>query len=177
MYLLKFLFRVKKPALVILAIFISVGGTIYLARTKPELLGIPFSQQIVGSQQDLDKLIGELGKIIALPEGEIPTVATVTEVDKIKNQPFFALAQNGDKVLVYTNARKAILYRPSEKKIIEVGVVNINQETTQLSQEVSPTPNEIIISEAPTPTRSPNPSPVPTSKPTSTSTPSISGTP
>ena len=113
--------------MVFLAIIASVGGTWYLARTKHQLLGIQ-GQEVNQIQADVEDLVKEVGKIIALPEGEVPTIATVTDIDRVKEQTFFKNAQNGDKVLVYSQARKAFLYRPSEKRIIEVGVVNINQQ-------------------------------------------------
>lgn len=75
---------------------------------------------------DIASLVAEVGQFIILPEGEQPTVATVNEVDKLQGQPFFANARNGDKVLVYAQAKKAILYRPSEKKIVEVAPINLN---------------------------------------------------
>lgn len=66
-------------------------------------------------------LIEEIGKLIDLPKDESPTIATVSDVEKLKNQPFFAKAKNGDKVLIYNTAKKAILYDPTGKKILEVG--------------------------------------------------------
>lgn len=61
-----------------------------------------------------------VSKIYLLPEGETPTIATVTDPDKLKSKIFFANAKSGDKVLIYTKADKVILYRPSENKIINV---------------------------------------------------------
>ncbi len=60
-----------------------------------------------------------------LPSGETPTVAAVSDVSKLQGQQFFVNAKNGDQVLIYSNAKKAILYRPSTNKIIEVGPVNL----------------------------------------------------
>lgn len=70
-------------------------------------------------------LIAQVGKLIELPTGENPTVATVSDKTKLLDQPFFKNAQNGDKVLVYSKAKKAILYRPSINKIVEVSMINI----------------------------------------------------
>ncbi len=65
-------------------------------------------------------LVTEVGKLMILPSNETPTVATVNDKDKLKGQAFFATAQNGDKVLIYTGIKKAILYRPSIHKIVDV---------------------------------------------------------
>lgn len=156
-----------KIALVLLIIAVSVGGTVYLARTKPQLLGIQ-GQNIDTTQQtkeETEKLVAEVGEIIALPEGEFPTMATVTDVEAVRDQTFFANAQNGDKVLIYSSVKKAFLYRPSQKKIIEVGIVNISQAQNEdiqdggnIEEAVSPTPqtSEEIV----TPTPSPEPTEV-----------------
>jgi hypothetical protein len=86
-------------------------------------------------------LIEQVGKLMELPLNEEPTIATVSDVEKLKDQPFFTSAQNGDKVLIYQKAKKAILYRPSTKKIVEVGPVNIDpSQTASSSAEVSGTP-------------------------------------
>ena len=87
------------------------------------------------SQAENEKIIAAVGKLVLLPEGEAPTIATVTDPDKLKaEQAFFARAAQGDKVLIYTRALKAIMYRPSENKIIEVAPLVIG------STNPTPTP-------------------------------------
>jgi hypothetical protein len=71
-------------------------------------------------QKETKVLTDRIGKFMELPVDEQPTLATVTDQEKLKGQDFFTHAQNGDKLLVYPKARKAILYRPSTKKIVEV---------------------------------------------------------
>lgn len=80
------------------------------------------------AQEENDALIATIGKLIFLPVGEKPTIATVADPEKLKDQTFFANAKKGDKVLIYTNARKAILYDPVSNKIVEVAPINIGQQ-------------------------------------------------
>lgn len=70
-------------------------------------------------EEEAKKLVAQIGAIMLLPEGETPTVATVIDLDALAGQPFFVNAKVGDKVLVYSEAHKAILYRPSDGRIIE----------------------------------------------------------
>lgn len=72
-------------------------------------------------QEDIKALVEKVGKLIKLPDGETPTVATVSNLDRLKDQPFFANAKVGDRVLLYTQAKKAILYDPFDNRIVEVG--------------------------------------------------------
>lgn len=140
----------------LLAVLAIAGATAYGIKQQPQLLGL--SKGPAQIQAEIDALVAEVGKLIALPSDEKPTVATVTDLERVKDQPFFANAKNGDKVLIYTNARKAILYRQSEKRIIEVGTVNINQQDqTNQGPEAE---------ESPSPSPFPTPSPSPTPKAT-----------
>ncbi|HEY4476225.1 MAG TPA: hypothetical protein VI954_01850 [Candidatus Paceibacterota bacterium] len=77
------------------------------------------------AQKEVHDLVAKVGQLIVLPVGEDPTVAVVTDLERLKDQPFFANAQKGYKVLIYTNARKAILYDPVNNRIVEVAPVNI----------------------------------------------------
>lgn len=82
------------------------------------------------AQDEVKATVAEVGKLMALPDSETPTVATVNDIEKLKNQPFFTNAENGDKVLIYTNAKKAILYRPTAKKIIDVAPITLGANAT-----------------------------------------------
>lgn len=77
------------------------------------------------AQAEIDRYISEVGKLYALPQDEKPSVATVKDKEKLKDQPFFAKAENNDVTLIYTDAKLAILYRPSTKQIINVSSVTI----------------------------------------------------
>lgn len=77
------------------------------------------------AQEEIRVLVEKVSKLILIPPDEQPTIATVADPDRLKDQPFFANAKRGDKVLIYTNARKAILYDPLANKIVEVAPVNI----------------------------------------------------
>ena len=83
-----------------------------------------------GTTEEVDSLVTIVGKLMELPSGENPTVATIKDKEKLTDQPFFARAENGDRVLIYAQAKKAILYRPDTNKIIEVSVINIGQNQT-----------------------------------------------
>lgn len=75
-------------------------------------------------QKDLEQTIKLVGKHIVLPTGEVPTMATVSDPEKLKDQPFFINATKGDKVLIYAQSQKAILYNPTTDRIIEVAPIN-----------------------------------------------------
>jgi len=86
------------------------------------------------------------GRHIILPDNEIPTVLTVTDTERLSGQAFFSHAKNGDKVLVYEQAKKAFLYDPKADKIVEVGPVINSATNSALAQHaVTPTPTPRIL--------------------------------
>lgn len=119
----------KKPLVfLILLLALSVGGAVFFynqnQNTQIEIKKLREDPR-AAALEETSKLVSKIGNLIDLPQGEDPTVATVSDKEKLKDQPFFAKAENGDKVLIYTQARKAVLFRPATNKIIEVSTVNI----------------------------------------------------
>ncbi len=78
----------------------------------------------LATNEEIKKLVVDVGKFLVLPKDETPTLATVSDPEKLRDQPFFANAQTGDKVLIYALSRKAILWRPSTSKIVEISSLN-----------------------------------------------------
>ncbi|HSH18372.1 MAG TPA: hypothetical protein VK978_03235 [Candidatus Saccharimonadales bacterium] len=66
------------------------------------------------------RLIAEVGARTPLPPGEVPAVSTVVDETRV-NQEFLRGTKKGDKVLLYFQAGKAVVYRPSSGQIINMG--------------------------------------------------------
>lgn len=111
-------------------IIITIASLAYAGYSGYQLKKIKdpvFQQKLL--DQETKKITNAVGKLIQLPEGT-PQIATVSDVETLKkSQPFFENAQNGDQVLVFT--KEAILYRPSNNKIINVAPVNREQAAPQ----------------------------------------------
>lgn len=135
------------PALGILCVLLvlSCAGN-YVLYTKVQHAAENPQQQ---GQEAVHALVQEVSQYIVLPEGEDPTVATVTDPEKLKDQAFFTQASVGDKVLIYTNAKKAILYNPGTHKIVEVAPINIGTGSPSPSAPApTPAPEEVTEEES-----------------------------
>lgn len=85
------------------------------------------TNRVQPESEEVEMLVQEISTLAYLPEGEVPTLATVTNRDKLDNQPFFRGAQNGDKILIYPRAGWAVLYRPSSQKVLAMTEVDIEK--------------------------------------------------
>jgi hypothetical protein len=92
------------------------------------------------AQDEAKSIMEKIGKFMVLPD-EQPTLATVADQDKLKDQMFFSSAENGDKVLIFSKSQKAILYRPSIGKIIEVASLS-GQTAPASTAPAADTPND-----------------------------------
>ncbi|TSC85119.1 MAG: hypothetical protein G01um101413_503 [Parcubacteria group bacterium Gr01-1014_13] len=130
-----------KVLLVVLGVLVvGLGATSLMYYNKVKELKVN-PQKI--SQEENQKIIDAVGKLVLLPEGEAPTIATVTDPEKLKGQQaFFARAAAGDKVLIYTGALKAIMYRPSENKIIEIAPLVIGNPNASAAPAPAPKTTE-----------------------------------
>ena len=113
---------VRLGVLCIVAVAVGMLGYGYIS-TKRELTRLN-SDQTTGAQPETERLVRHIGAHLDLPD-ETPTLATVEDAGKLATQEFFSKAQNGDKVLLYAKAERAVLYRPSTQKIIEYSKIDL----------------------------------------------------
>lgn len=117
--------RMLKNAVILILIILLVtlsGGMYYLYTSMEKAAGTP------EAREEAAALVAEVGKLIVLPEGETPTIATVSDPERLRDQPFFVKAKAGDKVLLYSQAKRAYLYDPVANKLLEVAPLNIGAE-------------------------------------------------
>lgn len=140
------------------------------ANRAQELVAV-HSNQVNGTEE----LINTISKLVLLPN-EKPTVATVSDSKKLVKKGILADAQNGDKLLVYQDAQKAVLFRPGVNKIIAVeDIAPSTEDVAGASTESAPTPTQAL---SPTPTSVPQPTRRPVVSPTAAAvaTPTIAPT-
>ncbi len=125
--------RGRRPRLIVTLIIIVAlitAGIYVWYRTEilKNLFGntISIDKEMMTGNQNPDSLVEEIGQLMILPN-EKPTIAIVSNLAKLKNQPFFAQAKEGYKLLIFAKARKAILYDPIGKKIVNVSSVNVSK--------------------------------------------------
>jgi hypothetical protein len=105
---------------------------------------LKYRQNVKDVNLEAQKTVEQVSKIIILPD-ENPTVATVTDIGKLAGQKFFEKAQNGDRVLIFTNAKEVILYRPMINKIVALGPVESGQSvSTSTNAELSQTSAQLV---------------------------------
>ena len=126
--------KYAKKIIILSLFFLLLVATIYLLfsylKTQKELsmLKDPVAQEAALKVEN-DKLIQKIGKLIELSTTEDPVVGTVNDAASLaQQQKFFVNAKNGDKVLIYKD--KALIYRPDNNKLINVGPVYIDSTST-----------------------------------------------
>jgi len=140
----KKIIKVGFTVFIVILIFGSLGTAGYFYQQYKEIKDNPNKV----STDEINSLTVVISKFMDLPIDEIPTLATVTDKEKLTDQDFFKKSENGDKILIYANAKKAILYRPLTEKIIEVAPLLIgsgSQEETPIEmpeETLTETPEE-----------------------------------
>jgi hypothetical protein len=139
--------RISKSNLIIFGVFafiiaLLIGGLVYFYQRYQMIKNNPS----IITKEEIKTVIEAISQFMELPTDEEPTIATVTDIQKLKDQEFFKKAQNGDKLLLYTKARKAILYRPTVKKIIDFSALTFGEQNQATSSPtVEQEPIKIVI--------------------------------
>jgi heme/copper-type cytochrome/quinol oxidase subunit 2 len=130
---------------VIIIAVLAAAGCVFMylkyssAQNKIKTLTDPQVQQEM-AKKEAQTLVAKIGKLIMLPADEEPTIATVTDVDALKKeQPFYRDAQNGDKVIIYMQAKKAIIYNEARDILVNVGPIFLNEDSNSTTDNATST--------------------------------------
>ena len=116
-------FSLSKIVILLLLLVPSATAVYYYQKNKEAR-----KDPAIAQKQEIDDLVAKVKKIMLVPD-ETPTLATVEDKEKLKDQPFFKDAQNGDKILIFTASKKAIIYRPSDNRVINSGPIAVTSDT------------------------------------------------
>jgi cytoskeletal protein RodZ len=114
---------------IILVVIVAVGSFIWWQTARINDLNQKLTTAGANSVSDAEvkKLVEKVGKLMILPD-ETPALATVDDKTKLAGEEFFKNAENGDKVLIFSASKQAIIYRESQNKIINVGPIVITND-------------------------------------------------
>ena len=137
------------PVVFVFALLVGSAGYIKYQQSKISKLSTEIDQLKKDPQsvakEEVKALTDQVSKLVVLPEGEDPIVATVTDKDKLKDQPVFAKAENGDKILIYSNAKKAYIFRPSKNVIVDVLPVNLGNTSPAIAGVDASKPLKVVL--------------------------------
>lgn len=85
------------------------------------------------------KTVETVSKLVEVPE-EKPTVVTVQDAAKLSNPELASRAKDGDRLLVYAESRRVVMYRPSNGKIVDI--LSIKDQTTTTPTGTAPIEQE-----------------------------------
>ncbi len=108
--------------ILIATVAMTFGGLFYFKLKRLEVENISLNKK----DKEINSIVSKISSIYLFPEGEIPTIAIVSDPALLKGQSFSNLSQKGDNVLIFSKIGKAVLYRPSINKIIDIASIKIN---------------------------------------------------
>jgi hypothetical protein len=102
------------------------------------------------SSEETVKILAKVKTHLVLPDEE-PKVISLVNIDLLKkDQPFFALAKDGDKLLIYS--KKVILYDPVIDRIVDIAQIRISPPSTAIQPSLKPSVIPPTSPPSPTPT-------------------------
>jgi len=100
--------------------YIALAGTLSVLLVAITIL---FYQYWQAAQSQDGGVVDRVSAVVETPH-EAPTVATVRDTNKLSSDALRSRARNGDVLLVYSKAKRLVLYRPSTQKIVEMLTIN-----------------------------------------------------
>lgn len=106
----------------VLIILICLGFAFYFYSKSTSNIGAQNSAAAAGAdvQKQLADTVAMVQKIAFLPQNDPPTLAIISDPTQLVSELFFKETKVGDRILIYPKTQKAVLYRPTDNKIVEM---------------------------------------------------------
>lgn len=131
--MLNFFRIIARNYIKIIILFFIVAGIVLVGFFYQDNISYQNPDTILDGEAKI--IFDKVDKLAQVPQNETPTIAKVSNPELLKDQAFFAEAKKGYVVLIFSNAKKAVLYDPIENKIINMTTINLGD----TKKPVSPT--------------------------------------
>lgn len=101
--------------------------------------------QIFSVRDEKQLMVDNVSRSMELPGEESPIVMSVVDAEKIREQSFFPEAKEDDQMIIYVEAKKAIIYRLSSEKIVDIIPFLEKEEARLVEQEQKQVSNQIVV--------------------------------
>ncbi len=112
--------KLPKASLAWWLVLILIAVSIFLFFQYQEAKHTLQTPSAAANTRQVNDVVAKVRKLAVVPTNETPTVATVKNAEKIKQLPYFANAHDGDKVLVFSKQKQAVIYRPSTNQVVAI---------------------------------------------------------
>lgn len=128
-----------KTKLVLLIVILIIGaGLIWVVIADPFGIGNVTNEEDTLSEQEIETIIENVERHILIESDEEPLVAVIADVDQlVAEQAFYRNAQNGDVLLIFGEAQKAIIYNRENDVLVNVGPVLIDDTVPEVPVETT----------------------------------------
>jgi hypothetical protein len=122
-----------KQKLIYILVFLIISGTIASAyyyydrysQASKQLTALK-SQAPNSPPDENAKIIAAVTKLVELPQTPPDGIGQITDKNQYKNLVFYNEIVNGDYLLIYVQANKAVIYRPSTNKLVNIYPVSVS---------------------------------------------------
>lgn len=130
---------------ILVLLSVLVGGAIFYYKSYTKTDAYKKKQE----EKELVKTVSAVGAVLLLPSGR-PAMFTIADADALSaQQAFFRGAINGDRLLIYKEAGKAILYSPVRHLIVNVGPITTDEDhktaPNDSVKEIVPTKTQEVV--------------------------------
>lgn len=124
--------------ILIVLVLVGLAGSGYMFMQNKKLKDDVKTAQNSNSEDQDQDVINKVSALVVLPD-EKPAVAKVEDKDKFnKDKPLMNKAENGDMVLLYSQAKRMIIYRQSENRVVDIIAVSVETDKNGQSDKTTP---------------------------------------